>query len=535
MTGILSIGGVWSKTTQPVVPVNNGQFWYEASASRYFTISGAAPYASGCTVTSWTSQFVGGTVVPTSGFGPQYGGGTYSLPNFYYAPNGTRTPNVANATAYIAASANTTFTGNIVVTGANQPTGVLTVTSTPTGAGLGVGYNLSGNATGAGFFILNNLAGGTGNNSTWTVAAGMANNVANIASQTFTATPVVMNVTAVTSGIVGVGDLVYKSANISANTYITATKAENSTLTGSGSTGTYLVNINQTQGNASVPVTGYVEQLPYVSFNTGDSFRVPMFANTRVITGYTVYAAMSFNQSNVFAMGTTHGLGGDLAFGLTTGNVYTFNVANATATGNSIQTGWHVYSIVYNGNGAVNSDKYKVYIDGTAQALTFTGTVLGNTTAPANITSNIATATYSNVTDLMTITYTTTGSPAYVAGDNVVIANLSPASTTDSVPVNGVFPVVTCNSTALTYSVVSNGTWTKTSNIANVSGTPIPNLNVAGRAPTTGANATPVNTNGVTTTQGIAIGEFIVYTTAQSDSDRAKTEKYLKNKWLGTN
>ena len=524
MTGILSWGGVWSKTggTTPV-PTASGQFWYDASASRYFTMSGAAPYASGVTTTSWTSQFSGGTVVPTSGFGPTYGGSTYSLPNFYYAPNGSATGNVATANAYIAPAANTTFTASITAQ-ANSATATMTVTSTPSGAGLGVGYILTGGNNAAGTFVYKNLTGtGTSSNSTWVVSAPMANLMANTTSTTLTATPVVMNVTSITSGIVGTGDLVYKAANISPNTFITASTAENSTLTGNGSVGTYLVSVSQTQGNISVPITGYVEQLPYVAFNSGDSFRVPMYANTRVISSYSVVAAVKFNQSNVFAMGSTHGDGGDFAFGLTAGNVYTFNVANATANGSSFTSGWHVYSLVYDGSGAANSDKFKVWVDGTQQTLTFTGNVLSTTAAPANITNTVTAATYSNVTDLMTLTYVTTGSPAFVAGDNIVVAGLVPATTTDSVVVNGTFPVVACNLTSVTYSVVSSGTYARTSG-GTASGTPIPNLNVAGKAPTiTG----PKNTNGVTATQGLAIGEFIVYDSALGTADRTKAETYL--------
>ena len=111
MAGILNFGPVWSKTGgNTPVPTNNGQFWYDASASRYFTFPNAVPYTSGNTVNSWTSRFDSGVVVPTSGFGPTYGANTYSLPNFYYAPNGSATANVANISAYIAPAANTTFT-----------------------------------------------------------------------------------------------------------------------------------------------------------------------------------------------------------------------------------------------------------------------------------------------------------------------------------------------------------------------------------------------------------------------------------------
>jgi hypothetical protein len=55
---------------------------------------------------------------------------------------------------------------------------------------------------------------------------------------------------------------------------------------------------------------------------------------------------------------------------------------------------------------------------------------------------------------------------------------------------------------------------------------------VAGKAPI--ASATK-NTNPVTTTQGINIGEMLVYSSALSDSQITALTTYLKNKWLGTN
>ena len=76
-------------------------FQYDASAGRYFT---PASLASGGTTTAWVSRFSSGVVVPTSGFGPTYGGGAYSLPNLYYVGTNAHNPVVANVTCSIAAT-----------------------------------------------------------------------------------------------------------------------------------------------------------------------------------------------------------------------------------------------------------------------------------------------------------------------------------------------------------------------------------------------------------------------------------------------
>jgi hypothetical protein len=73
---------------------------------------------------------------------------------------------------------------------------------------------------------------------------------------------------------------------------------------------------------------------------------------------------------------------------------------------------------------------------------------------------------------------------------------------------------------------------TGTINGGTITGTPIPNLMVSGKAPI--ASATK-NTNPTTATQEINIGEFLVYSSALSDSSISALTTYLKNKWLGTN
>ena len=141
MSGIIFLGPTWgSGLTSSPVTVVGGQFWYDASAGRYFQ---PGSLSSGGTVTAWTSRFASGVVVPTSGFFP-YGGANYSLPNFYFAGNATNINTVASFNAYIANSSTTTFNANIVPdSSTSNITATMTVTSVPSAA-IQVGVALSG-------------------------------------------------------------------------------------------------------------------------------------------------------------------------------------------------------------------------------------------------------------------------------------------------------------------------------------------------------------------------------------------------------
>ena len=198
------------------------------------------------------------------------------------------------------------------------------------------------------------------------------------------------------------------------------------------------------------------------------------------------------------------------------------------ATGGATSaTGWHVTALRFDGTQADNATRFKAWYDGTAESLTFSGTVGTATTAPATITSTVTAASASGTA--LTLTYATTGSPAYAVGDSITVAGLSPTTTSTSAAVNGTFTVTACTATTVTYAVA--GTYTRTSG-GTVTGVPIPNLMVAGKAPI--ASATK-NTNPVTATQGINIGEMLVYSSPLGDSQITTLTTYLKNKWLGTN
>jgi hypothetical protein len=493
-------------------------FQYDASAGRYFT---PASLASGGTTTAWTSKLSTGVVVPTSGFGPTYGGGTYSLPNFYYVGTNAQNPVVATFTASIAVGTASTFTGTVAQTSGNAATATLTVTSAPSNGGVAIGYLVTGGTLPTGTYILANQSGTANTTGAWTVTVPQGTTIpTNATSATYTCTPITMTVTAVASGIINVGGMVYKSSGgPTANTFVTAQG------TGTGGTGTYFVNISQTYASTSA-VTQF---MPFVGFNSGDAFRVPMSGGDRTTSGYTVLIAYKWGVATgtVSMMGSTHGNGGDYSWTNSAGT-RTYNVAGATATGGSVSaTGWHVTALRFDGTQADNATRFKAWYDGTAESLTFSGTVGTATTAPATITSTVTAASASGTA--ITLTYVTTGSPAYVVGDSITVAGLSPTTTSTSALVNGTFTVTACTATTVTYAVA--GTYTRTSG-GTVTGVPIPNLMVAGKAPI--ASATK-NTNPVTTTQGINIGEMLVYSSALSDSQITALTTYLKNKWLGTN
>jgi hypothetical protein len=471
-------------------------------------------------------------VVPTLGFPygtTNYGTGAYSLPNFYFASS-TNAPTVASLSCYIAPGSGGTVTGTVTQTPGNAATATLTVTAN-SATTIGIGYIVTGGTLPTGSYILKNLTGSASSGaSTWTVTVPQGTTIpTNASSTTYTVTPIVMTVTAVASGIINTGGYLYKSSGApTANTYVTATANDNNTLTGSGGTGTYLVNISQTYASSGSPTSGISQIMPYVGFNSGDAFRVPMNAGDRTVSGYTVLIAYKWGDvtGHVSMMGSTHGNGGDYSWGRNAA-VREYNMAGATATGGTASaTGWHVTALRFDGTQTGNANRFQAWYDGTLETLTFTGTVGTGTTAPANITLTPTGATATG--GILTATYSTTGSPAWVVGDSVTLGSAWTSGGT-AVLANQTFTVTACTVTSVSFGITGT---TGTINGGTITGTPIPNLMVSGKAPI--ASATK-NTNPTTATQEINIGELLVYSSALSDSSISALTTYLKNKWLGTN
>lgn len=125
---------------------------------------------------------------------------------------------------------------------------IMTVTSVTSGTIVAGGAISGGTGVVANTVIVSQLSGTVGGAGTYLVNIGEQN----VQSALLTESYGILNVTAVTSGAVGVGDLLTGSG-VSTNTFVTQLG------TGSGGTGTYYVNNSQTVGSITITVGLNVE------------------------------------------------------------------------------------------------------------------------------------------------------------------------------------------------------------------------------------------------------------------------------------
>jgi hypothetical protein len=187
----------------------------------------------------------GGTLTTTVGMKvyAKYADGTTA-----FGPTGNP-PSAAVVTGAIAPQATTSVTASIapnVVQPGSDGTGVMTVTAVGSGA-IVVGGAISGTGVQAGTTVLAQLTGTTGGIGTYTVSIPQT-----VASTTITQTSGLLTVSAVSSGTLGVGD-VLSGTGVTAGTSIVALG------TGTGGTGTYVVNTSQTAASTTITASGYYE------------------------------------------------------------------------------------------------------------------------------------------------------------------------------------------------------------------------------------------------------------------------------------
>jgi hypothetical protein len=130
-------------------------------------------------------------------------------------------------------------TGSAITLNSATITGTTLTFASASGGTVAVGQTLSGGTVLPGTYIV------SGSGTSWTVSVSQSTTCT-------TATAVTMNVSSTTSGTLVTG--IYITSGAVANTLIVATNAENSTVSGTGGIGTYLVNISQTV--ASTAMTG---------------------------------------------------------------------------------------------------------------------------------------------------------------------------------------------------------------------------------------------------------------------------------------
>jgi hypothetical protein len=505
-----------------------GDFWYDGSFYEYVTPTGLANPGQ---TTNLLSRFAGGPGLATKTL---LGTTTFSLPDYYRTYSATLNARPStNFAGYIAPGTPVTCTGTVTQGTDGGPNATLTVTTAPTGAGIIIGAIITGGTIPAtNSWVAINLTGnGTSSSSTWTITNGSGTAIpTNATPATYTITPIVLTVTSVTSGILSIGNQIYHAttANITSLTFVTALG------TGTGGTGTYYVSISQTKGTSGSPITGYVAFMNFLNFNSGDGYRVSL-ANCNSLSAYTIFMVykLGSNSGTVGILSTDHNFGGAGTVGEgvgRNGTTYTYKAAGATANG-SIPvetTSWHVHTLAFNGSAANNSTRFVAKVDGTQSNLTFTGTVGSTTTPPISYTlanTYISTAALSGNT--CTVTFTNVNSPLYNVGQNITLSGWTTVGTAN---INSTFAVTSCNTTTVSFAL--SGTLTSVTTKGSISGIPMVNLYVDGNAPT---SYTTTISNPNATTNGLLLGELIMYTSALSPSSITAVEKYLKNKWLGTN
>lgn len=171
-------------------------------------------------------------------------------------------------TGSIALSNTVTFTGSITA-------GVLTVTSAPTGVGIQLGMAVTGSGVPNGLFISSNISGtGTASSSTWNVqtAPGVANTQP-VSSTTLTGSTWILTAGATAStGGIELGhrvNAVASNSTLVPSTYIVGNNATNPTiLSGTGLSGTYLVNQPVAVASQSLTTTKTITWTDYTNLNT---------------------------------------------------------------------------------------------------------------------------------------------------------------------------------------------------------------------------------------------------------------------------
>jgi hypothetical protein len=165
----------------------------------------------------------------------------------------------ASVTASIAASTGS-FTGTIV-------DDVMTITAVGSGTVV-VGGQITGTGVATGTQVTSQVSGTPGGVGVYLVNIGDQN----VASTTLSETYGTMTVTAVDSGALAVGDSL-SGSGVTAGTYITALG------TGSGGTGTYIVNKNTVVGSTTITAASNVET-KYIAQSVGQAGELVKISST---------------------------------------------------------------------------------------------------------------------------------------------------------------------------------------------------------------------------------------------------------------
>ena len=233
--------------------------------------------ASSLTTTGSPNLYISGNTISSSGTNADInfstsGTGGVLLGNFKFYQN-TITNTVANSVTQITQPTYSwtasISTGSAITLSSASISGTTLTFTSASGGTVAVGQTLGGGTVAAGTYIV------SGSGLSWTVSSSQT-------ATCTTATAITMTVSSTTSGTLVAG--VYITTGATVNTLITATNAENSTLSGAGGIGTYLVNISQTVSSTAMTGigAGYVKVTGSygVVIPTGNSASRPSLAYT---------------------------------------------------------------------------------------------------------------------------------------------------------------------------------------------------------------------------------------------------------------
>jgi hypothetical protein len=220
------------------------------------------------------------------------GTGGVLLGNFKFYQN-TITNTVANSvtqfteptygfSAYIAPAGLSASLSGATITGKT-----LTFSSS-SGPTVGIGMVLSGGTVTAGTYIV------SGSGLSWTLNASQT-----AGTTCTTASSITMTVTSSTIGTLDQG--IYITSGASSNTVITATNSQNSTVSGTGGLGTYLVSPSQTVGSSGSPVAMTGVGGGYVKIPGSYGVVIPVGSGlNRPSLAYTETGMIRFNTDNQY-------------------------------------------------------------------------------------------------------------------------------------------------------------------------------------------------------------------------------------------
>lgn len=182
----------------------------------------------------------------------------------------------------------------------------------------------------------------------------------------------------------------------SVNTYLQPTnRVDNEKITQWNDRSAFAHNLNPIGGNQDVRPTYRTNQLNSLStiqFDGNDTSNSNPFTVSQSLTGATMFVVSKFsngaNSTEEFIVSLDQG---DLGFGKNSSNEYLLRMtdlaggaARAEGTAGTVDTNYHIQSIIYDGTQSTNAEKLRFRLDKGNVTLSFNGNVATSTSSTNN-------------------------------------------------------------------------------------------------------------------------------------------------------